>query len=296
MEINDLSKKVKLTDNNKIIGKAEMKHSKIVFRGKNNILYLEDDIKLHNSTLEFNVDNSLIYLSKNSHYYMVSISVNNNDTVYIGKNCYFNGIMNITLPEETNVFIGNDGVFSFGIWVRTADPHLIYSMDNKKRINPSRSVFIGDHVWLGQNSLILKGTKIDSGSIIGAKSVVSGKKIPSNQIWAGNPVRFVKKGIFWDGASVNRYTPEGTIKSSTYESFVEDNKKVNRFIYSYNKEQEIDYNTIDKTLTKLKPKEKMEYLKELSNSSKKNRFVHFKTKRNIIKRGIRKIKRELKKK
>ena len=294
MEIRDLSKKVKLTDNNKIIGTAEMNNSKIVFRGKNNILYLEEGIKLQNSFLEFNVDNSLVYLSKNSHYYMVSISVNNNDTVYIGKNCYFNGIMNITLPEETNVFIGNDGVFSFGIWVRTADPHLIYSIDNKKRINPSRSVFIGDHVWLGQNSLILKGTKIDSGSIIGAKSVVSSKKIPSNQIWAGNPVRFVKKGIFWDGASVNRYTPESTIKSLNYESLVEDKKKVKKFIYSYNKDQEIDFNTIDKTLTKLKPKEKIEYLKELSNNSQKNRFVHFKTKRNIFVRGIKKIKREFK--
>lgn len=296
MEINDLSKKIKLTDNNKIIGTAELINSKIVFSGKNNILYLEEDVVLENSSLEFNVDGSLIYLSKNRHPYKVNIAVNNNNTVFIDKHCYFNDVMNIALSEQANVFIGEEGVFSFGIWLRTADPHLIFSSVTRNRLNPSKSIFIGDHVWLGQNALLLKGTRIDSGSIVGAMSVVSGKKIPSNQIWAGNPVRFIKREIFWDATSVNRFPPERTKLSLTYKTFINDIKKLKRFIYSYNEKQKIEFNDIDKELVRLNTKERLDYLIELSKNSKKNRFVHFKTKRNIFVRGIRKIKRELKKK
>ena len=295
MEINDLSKKIKLPDNNQIIGKAEMIDSKITFLGKNNILYLEEDITLDNCVLEFNVDNSLIYLSKNRHPYKVNIVVNNNNTVFIDKHCYFNDNMNIALSEQANVFIGEEGVFSFGIWLRTADPHVIFSSVTSKRLNLSKSIFIGDHVWLGQSATILKGTEIDSGSIVGAASVVSGKKIPSNQIWAGNPVRFIKKEIFWDSTSVNRFPPERTQKSLHYKTFINNAKLLKRFIYSYNEDHKIDYKTIDNDLVKLSSKEKVEYLIELTNNSKKNRFVHFKTKRNIFVRGIRKIKRELNK-
>lgn len=51
---------------------------------------------------------------------------------------------------------------------------------------------IGDHVWIGANSIILKGVKIGDRSVIGAGSVVT-KDIPEDEIWAGNPARFVKK-------------------------------------------------------------------------------------------------------
>ena len=55
-----------------------------------------------------------------------------------------------------------------------------------------KEVVIEDNVWIGEKSIILKGTKIGKNSIIGAGSVVSGE-IPENVVYAGNPAREVKK-------------------------------------------------------------------------------------------------------
>ncbi|MDB4902310.1 MAG: acetyltransferase with multiple hexapeptide repeat domain [Mucilaginibacter sp.] len=56
----------------------------------------------------------------------------------------------------------------------------------------SRPVIIGDNVWIGMNSCILPGVKIGNNSIIGSGSVVT-KDIPENEIWVGNPAKFMKK-------------------------------------------------------------------------------------------------------
>ncbi len=149
--------------------KSKIVNSNIVFNGKNNVLYVEDGVVIKNSTITFNKDNSLIYLSTSKTPYIVDCFVNFNNTIYVGRDCYFNDAakMHFLVYENANIIIGNDGLFSFDIWLRTSDPHLIYDIKRKKRINYSKSIFVGDHVWLGQRCLILKGSQIGSGSVVG---------------------------------------------------------------------------------------------------------------------------------
>lgn len=42
------------------------------------------------------------------------------------------------------------------------------------------------------NTLVVKPVKIGEHAIIGAGSVVT-KDVPANEVWAGNPARFIKK-------------------------------------------------------------------------------------------------------
>jgi acetyltransferase-like isoleucine patch superfamily enzyme len=56
----------------------------------------------------------------------------------------------------------------------------------------SKPVIIGDNVWIGMNSCILPGVNIGDNAIIGAGSVVT-KNVPANEIWVGNPAKFIKK-------------------------------------------------------------------------------------------------------
>lgn len=50
---------------------------------------------------------------------------------------------------------------------------------------------IGDDVFIGMNSLILKGVTIGDGSVIGAQSVVTGD-VPPRAVVAGNPAKIVR--------------------------------------------------------------------------------------------------------
>ncbi len=51
---------------------------------------------------------------------------------------------------------------------------------------------IGNNVFLGANTIITKSVTIGDNVIVGAGSIVI-KDIPSNEIWAGVPARFIKK-------------------------------------------------------------------------------------------------------
>ncbi|CAM4099695.1 Transferase [Zobellia roscoffensis] len=53
-------------------------------------------------------------------------------------------------------------------------------------------VQIKNNAFIGAFSIILKGVIIGENSIVGAGSVVA-KSIPDNQIWAGNPAKFIRE-------------------------------------------------------------------------------------------------------
>lgn len=248
-----------LANGNRFIGTPPiLKNSVIHFLGKDNILYCEENVRLENCNLSFKGNHSVIYLSSSRHEYKVNVSLFHDSVCYVGKDNYFNGIMNIILSEQRHLFIGARGVFSFGIWIRNADPHLVYSAETMERLNPTQSIFIGEHVWIGQSAMILKGSQIGDGSIIGAMSLVAGKRIPPNTSWGGNPVKLLREGIFWDGSCVHTWTEEKTEKSQHYDD--------NRYVFK-DDNMRIPYDEIDAGISEAGDAAKrLDYLLEVRNN------------------------------
>lgn len=251
-------------NNNKILyHNPELINTKIDFKGKNNILICEESVILKNSYINFEADNSIIYLSSNKNFYFLHISINNESVLYIDENCYFNNKLYLILSESKNIFIGKNCLFSFGIWIRLADAHLIYDIDTMHRINFSENIYIGDHVWIGQEVMLLKGTHIGSGSIIGAKSLISNKKIPSNSIWGGNPAKEIRNNIFFDERTVHKFKKEETENSMHYNN--------TKWIYNQSK-YTLGFEYLEKINNKKNNNEKIKFLIKLRNNSSHNRF------------------------
>jgi acetyltransferase-like isoleucine patch superfamily enzyme len=70
--------------------------------------------------------------------------------------------------------------------------HQILSPDYQN----SKEIKIGNHVWIGENSFILKGVTIGDGAIVAATSVVT-KDVPPRCIVAGNPAQIIRRNIDW---------------------------------------------------------------------------------------------------
>ena len=54
----------------------------------------------------------------------------------------------------------------------------------------SKGIYIGENVWIGAGSVVIDGAHIESGVIVAANSVVTGK-VPKNSIVQGNPAKVI---------------------------------------------------------------------------------------------------------
>ena len=88
------------------------------------------------------------------------------------------------------ISIGKSSMIASDVTITDSDWHGIY--DRTDYVASPKEVEIEENVWIGERSIVLKGSKIGKNSIIGAGSVVAGD-IPENCIFAGNPAKFVKK-------------------------------------------------------------------------------------------------------
>ena len=119
--------------------------------------------------------------------------------IQIGNNTMLNGV---SITSYSKVIIGDSCQIASSTLISDTDFHPVspdvrfkeslghkidHSLVNKKPI------VIGNNVWIGWGSTILKGVTIGDNSIIAAGSVVL-NDIPANVIAAGNPA-IVKKNI-----------------------------------------------------------------------------------------------------
>jgi acetyltransferase-like isoleucine patch superfamily enzyme len=88
-----------------------------------------------------------------------------------------------------NVKIGR-GTEIYDTDFHALDPKIRSSKEDLKN-KIKKAVIIEENVFIGAYSIILKGVTIGENSIVGAGSIVT-KSIPSNQIWAGNPAKFIR--------------------------------------------------------------------------------------------------------
>jgi len=72
-----------------------------------------------------------------------------------------------------------------------------FSNQSDQRIKADAPINIGNKVWIGCSTTILKGTTIADGCIVGSNSFVNKVFNHTNCLIAGNPARIVKENVHW---------------------------------------------------------------------------------------------------
>lgn len=118
--------------------------------------------------------------------------VDRNAELKIGNNV---GISQTALICHKSITIEDNVKIGGGVSIFDTDFHsLDSSIRNSKKdlmCRKEKPVIIKKNAFIGAHSIILKGVTIGENSIIGAGSVVT-KSVPDNQIWAGNPAKFIR--------------------------------------------------------------------------------------------------------
>jgi len=105
------------------------------------------------------------------------------------------GISNSVIYAKREIVIEDNVMIGAGSAIYDSDFH---SIDYFERVNLGdkevvhKPVKIEEGAFIGAGSIILKGVNVGARSIVGAGSVVT-RSIPSGEIWAGNPAKFIKR-------------------------------------------------------------------------------------------------------
>lgn len=120
--------------------------------------------------------------------------IGENAKLLIGNNVGMSATSIVCMNEVT---IGNNVRIGGNTVIYDTDFHSLVAEQRVKpdedRLNvKNAAVNIEDKVFIGAHTTILKGVTIGENSIVGACSVVT-KSIPRNEIWGGNPAKFIRK-------------------------------------------------------------------------------------------------------
>ncbi|RAZ51211.1 hypothetical protein [Campylobacter hyointestinalis] len=241
---------------------------KYEFRGRNNIIFFAGGSS--NVNIIFPGNNGLVFIGKGIWFGSGSIQVPNSGMCFMDDTSSFGGT-HFKVLEAKNIIVGRRILVSWNTWLSTCDHHLIMDSQTNDRINFSKSIYIGDHVWCGQDTAISKGSFVASGAVIGAKSLAT-KIYFSNTVNAGISAKEIKNNIFWleDNPNAGQWTKEQTLKHSNIPN--------DDFKYTYNQDEFLSPKAIEAKLDSLNTaQEKLEFVYDAIYMNKnKNRFAYFK--------------------
>ena len=118
---------------------------------------------------------------------------NSGSRLIIGNNV---GISGTTINATTSISIGDYTIIGSGCLITDTDSHPIIAGYRQRndylKYTKSKPIKIGNNVFIGARSIIMKGVTIGDGAVVGAGSVVT-KDVPANTIVAGNPAKIIRK-------------------------------------------------------------------------------------------------------
>ncbi len=101
------------------------------------------------------------------------------------------GMSGTVIGAAKSIKIEDDVMCGGNVFITDFDWHPVHPARRHERAK-AQPTHIGKNVWVGMNSVVLKGVSIGENSVIAANSVVT-RDIPPNVIAGGNPCKVLKE-------------------------------------------------------------------------------------------------------
>jgi acetyltransferase-like isoleucine patch superfamily enzyme len=185
-------------ENHRIIwNDARLHRCRVDITGKNNRLEIGEGAMLWNAKLQITGDNLFCHIGARTRLRGGTFVVTDeNSLIEIGANTTMTGPV-IVAQGGSRIILGEDCMVAYGSDIRCSDGHSIIDAVTRENLNPADDVVIGNHVWIGIHSQILKGLTIADHAIVAARSVVT-RSVAGGTIVAGNPAKPIRTGVTWD--------------------------------------------------------------------------------------------------
>ncbi len=144
----------------------------------------------------WDVDGNVVFSGKAAIGSGCKISVAKGANLYLGNNVSITAHTTIDCNQE--IRLGNDCLLSWDILIMDSDYHHI--LKNDLVVNPPKPIIIGDHVWVGHGTTILKGVSICDNVVLACRTLVTGSVNSGNSV-VGNKecgLRQLNEGIRWE--------------------------------------------------------------------------------------------------
>ena len=185
---------------------SELKESKIIIHAENSILIIGKNNKIKRTKLSVDgMNNEIKLLDKvevEKSYFFINDS---NSSIAIGEGTTFEGVKLNSQENNNKIQIGDNCMFSYNVEIRNKDSHPIFN-ENNEIINIGKEVIIGNRVWIGEGTTVLKGVSIADGRVIGAKSLVTKNIKEAGSISVGIPSKVIKENIKWERKFIREIT------------------------------------------------------------------------------------------
>lgn len=192
----------------------------ISIAGSNNTIKLHKPYKFNNYFWDIDSQNASIEIFENTEInnFNVRCKFGYQQQLTIGAHTTIAGA-NANLDENSGLILGKNCMLGGYIFFAPSDGHSILDKTSNTIINSIKHpILIGDNVWIGAYSIILKNTSIPNNTIIAASSVVSKSFTDENTIIGGNPAKIIKKNVIWNRTNpffLNKYLEIETSKNDT---------------------------------------------------------------------------------
>ena len=180
------------------LGLNRLQGLKILSWGTDNRVILEDYARMKNCTILLGGSHNTVRIGKYCHLTDATFVLEDDgNEISVGTHTYICGDTELAAIEGTRITVGPECMFSGGIRLRTGDSHSLLDADTGKRINPSRDITLGEHVWVGTQVTVLKGVTVADNSVCAATATLTGTYDSPGAVIGGVPARILKTGVTW---------------------------------------------------------------------------------------------------